>query len=85
MVEADNLQRKIDDLKNWQTLAWHRIADPEVTNFERREIRNHLKDSDVELKRCLNMMSERLRFQARSVGKVGNALAEIKFRLFAGH
>jgi hypothetical protein len=81
MAEIDVLSRKIDDLKDWQTLAWRRIADPEVTTFERREIRNHLKESDEELRRCLGMMSDRFRFNPRPQKDVGNSLANIKFKL----
>jgi hypothetical protein len=83
MTEIDILSRKIDDLKDWQALAWRRIADPTVTNFERREVRNHLKESDVELRRCLGMMSDRFRFLSGPAEKVGNSLADIKFRLLA--
>ena len=83
MTDMDMLSRKISDLKDWQTLAWRRIADPAVTTFERREVRNHLKVSDEELRRCLDMMSARFRFDARPKENVGNSLANIKFRLLA--
>jgi hypothetical protein len=52
-----------------------------VTVFERREIRNHIKESDGELGDYLGMMSERLRLRARTVEDVGNSLAKINFRL----
>jgi hypothetical protein len=83
MTEPDTLSLKISDLKQWQRVAWHRIADPVITPFERREIRNHMKESDEELRRCLAMMSDRLRFEARAVEDVGDSLANLKFRLFA--
>jgi hypothetical protein len=81
MTEADLLNRKIDELKQWQMVAWRRIADPLLTPFERREIRNHIKESDLALRHCLTMMSERLRFHPRSVANVGNTLAKLNFRL----
>jgi hypothetical protein len=83
MTEPDILNRKINELKDWQTLAWRRIANPLVTAFERREIRNHIKESDEELRRCLAMMSGRLRFRVRGVEDVGDSLAKPKFRLLA--
>jgi hypothetical protein len=83
ITEPDLLSRKIDELKGWQTIAWRRIADTTVTPFERRELRNHMKDCDAELRRCLEIMSERVRFHPRSVEDVGNSLANLKFRLFA--
>lgn len=79
MTEPDNLSRKIGELKEWQTVAWRRIADPLITQFERREIRNHMKECDAELRRCLQMMSERL----RSVEDVGDSFAKPSFRLLA--
>jgi hypothetical protein len=83
MTEPNTLSLKISELKEWQTIAWRRIADPAVTPFERREIRNHMKESDEELRRCLQMMSDRLRFQARNVEDVRDSFANLKFRLFA--
>ena len=83
MNEPDILSRQIHELKGWQTVAWRRIADPMLTQFERREIRNHIKVSDGELRRYLGMMSDRLRFQARAVEDVGDSLASLKFRLLA--
>jgi hypothetical protein len=83
MTEPDIVSRKIQELKDWQAVAWRRIADPLLTAFERREIRNHIKESDEELRRYLAMMSDRLRFQVRAVEDVGDSLAKLKFRLLA--
>jgi hypothetical protein len=81
MTEPDILSRKIHELRDWQTVAWRRVADPLLTTFERREIRNHIKESNAELRRCLGMMSDRLRFQVSAAEDVGDSLANIKFRL----
>jgi hypothetical protein len=83
MADTDVLSRKIRELKEWQDVAWRRVADPMLTAFERREIRNHIRESDGELRKYLAMMSERLRFKARDVEVVGDSLAELEFRLFA--
>jgi hypothetical protein len=69
MTEADTVSRKIDELKKLQTLAWRRIADPLLTPLERREIRNHIKESDLALRYYLTMMSKRLRFHPATVCK----------------
>jgi hypothetical protein len=81
MTEPDNLSIKIRELMDWQTIAWRRIADPVVTTFERREMRNHLKACEEELRRCLAMMSDR--FHARGAAEVRDRPAELKFRLLA--
>jgi hypothetical protein len=66
---------------DWQAVAWRPVADPDVTTFERREIRNHVKTCDDELRRCLAMMAER--FRARGAGEVRGRAAELKSRLLA--
>ena len=79
MTEPDILSRKIKELTEWQRVAWRRVADPSVTQFERREIRNHIKESDEALRYYLGIISERLGRQARTVD-VGDGLAKTKFR-----
>jgi len=81
MTEPDILSSKIQELKDWQTVAWQRMADPLITTIERREIRYHLKESNGELRRNLAMMSERLRFRPGPAEEVGDSLAQIQFRL----
>jgi len=83
MTELDILSRKIHELRDWQTAAWRQVADPVLTVFERREIRNHIKESDGELRRYLAMMSDWLRLQARAVEKAGDSFAKLEFRLLA--
>ena len=66
MTEPDILSRKIKELTEWQRVAWRRVADPSVTDFERREIRNHIKESDEHLRYYLRVVSERHRLQSRN-------------------
>ena len=66
MTEPDILSRKIKELTEWQRMAWRRVADPTVTDFERREIRNHIKESDEHLRNYLRVVSERHRLQSRN-------------------
>jgi hypothetical protein len=83
MTEYDVLSRNIHELKVWQAAAWRRVADPLLTTFERRELRNQIKESNAELGRYLAMMSERLRFRPRPVEEPCDSLAQIKFRVLA--
>jgi hypothetical protein len=83
MTEYDVLSRNIHELQVWQAAAWRRVADPLLTTFERREIRNQIKESNTELGRYLAMMSERLRFRPRAVEEPGDSLAQIQFRVLA--
>jgi hypothetical protein len=77
MTEPDHLSIKIRELMDWQVVAWRRVADPDVTTFERREVRNHVKTCDDELRRCLTMRAER--FGARDVGEVWVRLLATEF------
>jgi hypothetical protein len=85
MTEADNLSRNIQVLKELQRAAWNHLADPALTTFERRETRNQLKQTGAELRSCLEMMSERMRFRPRPVQEgVADSLDKFEFRLLAG-
>jgi hypothetical protein len=83
MIEPDALSRKIHELKESQRVAWQRVADPMLTAFERREIRNQIRESEGDLRQSLAVMSERLRFRARPVEDVRDNLARPNFRLLA--
>ena len=77
MTEPDILSHKITELKEWQRVAWRRIADPVITPFERREVRNHIKESDGELRRCLGWwMFDRLRLPSSQGGRRRRAVLQ---------
>ncbi len=80
MTEPDVLSRDIDALKALQRDAWQALASPSLTTFDRREIRNRIRHSEIELRENLKMMSERLRFRPRPVEIVGDSLAKLDFR-----
>jgi hypothetical protein len=81
MIEPDLLSRDIEVLKERQRGAWRELASPTLTIFDRREIRNQIRQSEVELRSQLTTMSERLRFRPRPVEVVGDSLANLQFRL----
>ena len=49
MTEPDDLGREINALKALQRDAWRELASPTLTIFDRREIRNRVKQSEPEL------------------------------------
>jgi hypothetical protein len=61
MIEPDTLDRSIRDLLQTQKDAWHQLSKPALTRFEARELRNQIKQSGVELRRCIEQRSELLR------------------------
>jgi hypothetical protein len=80
---SDGEQNEIALQTDWEIVAWRRIADPLVTTFERREIRNHVRVCHEELRRCLAIKSNRLHFRVCDADDVRDSRAEPKFRLFA--
>ena len=81
MTEPDVLSRDIDALKELQRDAWRELASPTLTIFDRREIRNRVRQSEAELRSHLTLMSERQRFRPRPVEVVIDSLANLNFRL----
>src|ERR1700730_14048332 len=85
MSEADILSRNIHALKELQRAAWRNLADPALTIFERREIRNEIKQSDAEFGSYLEMMSDSSRFRELPVeAGAAHGLGKLEFRLLAG-
>jgi hypothetical protein len=82
MIDLDVLSREIDALKAEQCEAWRQLACPTLTTFDRREIRNRIRQGELDLRDHLKVRTERLRFRPRLVEPATDSLADIKFRLF---
>jgi hypothetical protein len=82
MTELDVLSNEIGALMALQRDAWRELASPELTQFDRRELRNRIRQSEVELRDFLKMRTERLRFLPRPVEAPIDSLATINFRFF---
>ena len=79
------LSRNIDALKELQRVGWRQLADPALTIFERREIRNEIKQSEAELRSCLEMMSDRCWSRERPAQDDATAgFCKVEFRLLGG-
>jgi hypothetical protein len=83
MTEPDVLSRDIDSLKALQRNAWRELASPSLTVFDRREVRNRIRQSEAELKTYLQMRSERAGFPVPSAQTAGHRRARPSFRLLA--
>ena len=81
MTDANVLDCKIYELKEMQRVAWRQLADPSLTTFERREIRNQIRLSNNELRQYLQMISECLRFRVRSAEEVAGGSGKPNLRL----
>jgi hypothetical protein len=82
MTEPDVLSSEITMLMAQQQVAWRELASPELTQFDRRELRNRIRQGEVELRDFLDMRTEQLRFRPRPAEAPADSLASIGFRLF---
>jgi hypothetical protein len=58
---AETLDQDVLALSGWIRGAWRYLADPSLTSFDRREIRNCMKDAQIALHAGLKRISERER------------------------
>jgi hypothetical protein len=63
---TETLDQDIQALKDWLRSAWRSLASPSITPFERREIRNYMKEADAALRAGLQKVAARN--EARSEG-----------------
>jgi hypothetical protein len=57
MTEPE-IQDHIATLQRWLAAAWRRLGDPALTPFDKRELRNQMKQADLALRQCLALSSE---------------------------
>jgi hypothetical protein len=57
MSEPDILEN-ISTLQRWLAAAWRRLGDPALTAFDKRELRNQMKQADGALRKCLALATE---------------------------
>lgn len=81
MTDPDVLDYRIHELKELQRIAWRQLADCSLTTFERREVRNQIRQSNGELRQYLQMMSERVRFRVRPTEQAAGGFGKPDFRL----
>jgi hypothetical protein len=57
MSEPEILEN-ISTLQRWLAAAWRRLGDPALTAFDKRELRNQMKQADGALRKCLALATE---------------------------
>ena len=75
MSEPEILEH-IHTLQRWLAAAWRRLGDPALTEFDKRELRNQMKQADSALRKCLAVATELK--SAQKVQGSGNARAFAK-------
>jgi len=69
MTEPE-IQNQIATLQRWLAGAWRRLGDPALTLFDKRELRNQMKEADLALRQCLALSSE-LKSAQKPQGRAG--------------
>ena len=78
---ADTLERDVKALKEWLRQAWSYLGHPSLTRFERQEIRNQIKQTDAELKKCLQLIAAQSQARRRSPPEPERSAPRPDFRI----
>lgn len=82
MTDLEALDRSILELKDWLSGAWRHLARPSLTKFERQELRNEMKQCNVELRRCLDLVrTERADRRGQSLAGPDSGVIHVNFKL----
>jgi len=81
MTEPE-IQNHIVTLQRWLEAAWRRLGDPALTPFDKRELRNQMKQADASLRRCLALSVE-LKSTGKKRGADVRAFAKPDLRFLA--
>ncbi len=66
VLDQELLDQNIRELQEWLRQAWQQLADPSLTAFSRRELRNQMKQCNADLRVQLQVVSERTALQPAS-------------------
>jgi len=77
---ADRLDPDVQALKEWLRRAWRQLADPNLTRFEQRELRNYMRDAERALRTGLKQVAAR-DMARRRIGSDNSARKHVDFRL----
>jgi hypothetical protein len=58
MNQPEILDSDIHAMQQWLRAAWRQLADPSLTTFSRRELRNQMKQCSADLRARLQMAAE---------------------------
>ena len=58
MHQPEVLDSDIHAMQQWLRAAWRQLADPSLTTFSRRELRNQMKQCSADLRTRLQMAAE---------------------------
>lgn len=69
VLDQKILDQNIRELQEWLRNAWQQLADPTLTAFSRRELRNQMKQCNADLRVQLQAASRHMLSQPAASGK----------------
>ena len=69
VLDQKILDQNIRELQEWLRNAWQHLADPPLTAFSRRELRNQMKQCNADLRVQLQAASRQMLSQPAASGK----------------
>lgn len=64
---ADPINQDVRALQVWLRSAWRQLADPSVTAFDRREVRNYMKEAEAALRAGLQRRADQELLQKQNL------------------
>ena len=77
---AETLEEDLSALSGWIRGAWRNLADPSLTSFDRRELRNYMKDAEIALHAGLKRISDR-ETARREAERAVSSVRRLDFRI----
>jgi hypothetical protein len=67
---GDAIEQDVQALKEWLRSAWHRLAQPSMTRFDRQELRNYMKEAEIALRKGVGKLvaEERVKLEIYNTG-----------------
>ena len=78
---GDVLEQDVQALKEWLTIAWRQLAQPYMTRFDRRELRNYMREAETALRTGFEKLAERERIRLEVYNAGSSILLVPDFRI----
>jgi hypothetical protein len=78
---GDVLEQDVQALKEWLRSAWRQLAEPSMARFDRRELRNYMKEVEAALRTGFEKLAEKERVKLRAYNTGPSTLPLPDFRI----
>jgi hypothetical protein len=69
-MATNTIDGDVHALKEWLRRAWRTLADPALTSYERRELRNYIKEANGALRSGLKQITDRDAIRREAVSDI---------------